>query len=119
MRRFSCIALELRYCTVSENVFVSCTRLNPDPDVPVAVTVDVTGVVVVVVVDDDAPPQRVKRLSPIPLAASNSIGSRLRRFFQPRKQSAAGARGTGGGRCGANLIYSEMQPILPRRGFPA
>lgn len=65
-----------------------CSALAPVPDVPVTVTVDVTGVVLVVVVEDD-PPQPVNRPSPIALTASRISSCTPRRFFQPRKQSAA------------------------------
>ena len=58
--------------TVSENVAVFCSALAPVPDVPVTVTVDVTGVVLVVVVEDD-PPQPVNRPNPITLTANNNI----------------------------------------------
>lgn len=72
--------------TVSLNVAVCCTWLAPDPDVPVTVTVAVTGGGVE---DDPPPPQPVKRLSPITLTASRISNCTLRRFFQPSKQSAA------------------------------
>ena len=55
-----------------ENVAVFCSALAPVPDVPVTVTVDVTGVVLVVVVEDD-PPQPVNRPNPITLTANNNI----------------------------------------------
>ena len=81
-------AVETLQFTVSENVAVFCSALAPVPDVPVTVTVDVTGVVLVVVVEDD-PPQPVNRPSPIALTASRISSCTSRRLFQPRKQSAA------------------------------
>ena len=75
--------------TVSENVAVCCTWLAPDPDVAMTVTVEVP----VVSVGAGTPPelpQPVNRLMPATLITmSRSIHCRLRRFLQPRKQSAA------------------------------
>ena len=77
--------------TVREKVVVFCNWVAPDPEVPVTVIVDTTGVLEV----EELPPQPVKRLSPITPTASSSISCILRRFFQPKKLNAIASADAG------------------------
>jgi hypothetical protein len=84
--RVCCVKIEALHFTVSANVAVCCTWLDPDPDVAMMVTVDVLEEDEEVEIFVELP-QPVNRFRDATLRTSRSIQCRLRRFLQPKKQN--------------------------------